>query len=197
VHERRSRGAQRATHRGPWGTQRAVRGRIRPAGTVGGVAIYLVRHAKAERRSTWKEDDALRPLSEDGHWQADQLTARLEAVATGRLVSSPARRCVETLQPLAARLGRGVETDLRLFEDRDARAAIDLLEELPDGSVVSSHGDVIPSVVRALARDGLEVHGEPIWTKASVWVLNRARGRWTTAEAWAPPTRPDTQPADD
>jgi 8-oxo-dGTP diphosphatase len=169
----------------------------RPAGTVGGVAIYLVRHAKAERRSTWHGDDALRPLSEDGRWQSDQLTARLETVATGRLVSSPARRCVETLRPLATRLGRGVETDLRLFEDRDARGAIALLEELPDGSVVSSHGDVIPSVVRALARDGLEVHGEPVWKKASVWVLNRARGRWTTAEAWAPPTRPDARPDDD
>jgi len=166
-------------------------------GTVATVTIYLVRHAKALRRSTWEDDDALRPLSDDGRWQADQLVGRLAALATGRIVSSPARRCVETLRPLATRLGRDVETDLRLYEDRGAAGAIALLEELPDGSVVSSHGDVIPSVVRALARGGLEMRGKPDWRKASVWALERTRGAWTAGEAWAPPRPEGSAGADD
>lgn len=153
------------------------------------MAIYLVRHAKALRRSTWEDDDALRPLSDDGRWQADQLVGRLAALVTGRIVSSPARRCVETLRPLATRLGRDVETDLRLYEERGAAGAIALLEELPDGSVVSSHGDMIPAVVRGLARGGLEMRGKPDWRKASVWALERARGEWIAGEAWAPPRR--------
>jgi len=170
--------------------------RPRASGTFVAVTIYLVRHAKALRRATWEDDDALRPLGEDGRWQADQLAARLGSLVTGRIVSSPARRCVETVRPLATRLGRDVETDLRLFEDRGAGGAIELLAELPEGSIASSHGDVIPSVVRALAREGLEVRGRPDWRKASVWALERSHGArdgrvaWVAGEAWAPPKPP-------
>ena len=39
--------------------------------------LYLVRHAKAEKRSSWEGPDALRPLSEAGTRQAEGLGERL------------------------------------------------------------------------------------------------------------------------
>ena len=66
--------------------------------------------------------------------------------------------------------------------------ALDLLESLPDGSVLCSHGDVIPDTMAALERRGCTFVGEPNWRKASVWVLTRNdAGQVIEATAWPPP----------
>ena len=155
--------------------------------------LYLVRHAKAGSRSEWRGDDRLRPLSKPGFAQsaaiADLLTPLCEG---GRLVSSPFLRCVQTLEPLAAALGTTVELDERLAEDHGFEGVLDLLETLPDGSALSSHGDVIPETISALARRGSEIVGEPDWRKGSIWVLTRepqSGGEIVSAAAWPPPSR--------
>lgn len=150
--------------------------------------LYLVRHAKAGSRSEWVGDDHLRPLSSKGRLQSESLADRLAPLATGELVSSPYLRCVETLQPLAARLESAVRSDERLAEDTGYVGALALLAELPDGSVLCSHGDVIPETIGALQRRGTAVLTEPDWRKASVWVLERdGDGTITSATVWAPP----------
>ncbi len=150
--------------------------------------LYFVRHAKAGSRSEWVGDDRLRPLSGKGRAQSEKVADRLVEVATGDLVSSPYLRCVETLQPLAARLDTAVRADDRLAEDTGFTGALELLAELPDGSVLCSHGDVIPETIGALQRRGTDIVGEPDWRKASVWVLDRAAdGTIVTATVWPPP----------
>ena len=150
--------------------------------------LYFVRHAKAGSRSDWVGDDRLRPLSSKGRVQSEALADRLADVANGALVSSPYLRCIETLQPLAERLGGAVRADDRLAEDTGFSGALELLAELPDGSVLCSHGDVIPETIGALQRRGTTIVGEPDWRKASVWVLTRdAAGEFTSATAWPPP----------
>jgi 8-oxo-dGTP diphosphatase len=150
--------------------------------------LYLVRHAKAGSRSHWVGDDRLRPLSAKGRAQSEALAARLAPLVTGDLVSSPYLRCIETLQPLAARLDTAVRTDERLAENTGFAGTVDLLGELPDGSVLSSHGDVIPDTISALQRRGTAVLSEPDWRKASVWVLERdTDGSIGAATVWAPP----------
>jgi 8-oxo-dGTP diphosphatase len=150
--------------------------------------LYFVRHAKAGSRSQWVGDDRLRPLSDKGRAQSEALAAQLADVATGVLVSSPYLRCVETLQPLAERVDGAVRADDRLAEDTGFAGALELLGELPDGSVVCSHGDVIPETIGALQRRGTTIVGEPDWRKASVWALTRdAAGEITHATAWPPP----------
>lgn len=150
--------------------------------------LYFVRHAKAGSRSEWVGDDRLRPLSSKGRVQSEALADRLADVATGTLVSSPYLRCVETLQPLAERLQSAVRADDRLAEDTGFTGALELLVALPDGSVLCSHGDVIPETIGALQRRGTAIVGEPDWRKASVWVLTRdAAGDVTHATAWPPP----------
>lgn len=152
------------------------------------MSLYLVRHAKAGERSSWTGDDRARPLSRKGRRQSDALAIRLAPLATGSLVSSPYVRCVQTLEPLATALGTGVKLDERLAEEQPAAGAIRLLDELPDGSVLCSHGDVIPATILDLARRGLELRSEPEWRKASVWVIERSRnGRYSRARAWPPP----------
>jgi len=150
--------------------------------------LYLVRHAKAGSRFDWNGDDRLRPLTKPGRRQADTLAARLAALATGELISSPYLRCVETLQPLAERLQRGVRTDDRLAEGQRFSGALELLDEVADGAVLCSHGDVIPDTIDALQRRGCEVVGEPDWRKGSVWVLERAEhGAVVSASCWPAP----------
>lgn len=152
------------------------------------MSLYLVRHAKAGERSSWTGPDEARPLSKKGRRQSDAIALRLAPLAAGGLVSSPYVRCVQTLEPLAAALGTSVRLDDRLAEENPAAAAIELLDELDDGSVLCSHGDVIPATIDELTRRGLDLRSEPDWRKGSVWVIDRSpKGRYTRARAWPPP----------
>lgn len=154
------------------------------------MSLYLVRHAKAGERHAWDGDDESRPLSTKGHKQAAAVCHRLAKHTSGVLVSSPYVRCVQTLEPLAVRLGTTVAVDQRLAEGAAFEDTLALLDELDDGAVLCSHGDVIPSTVDALVRRGLHVRSVPDWRKASVWVIDRnGKGRYTRARVWPPPGR--------
>ena len=150
--------------------------------------LYLVRHAKAGSRSQWVGDDRPRPLTEAGHAQAQLLADLLGPVAAGELVSSPYLRCIQTIEPLGERVGRSVRADERLAEDTGFEGALALLGELPDGSVLCSHGDVIPATIGALQRRGCIIRNEPDWRKASTWVITRtADGEFAEATCLPPP----------
>lgn len=152
------------------------------------MAIYLVRHAKAGQRSEWLGDDAVRPLSKKGHRQAVAIAARLATCGPTQLVTSPAVRCRQTLEPLAELAKLAIRDDDRLAEGSAFERTLALLDEVPDGAVLCSHGDVIPDVIMALVRRGMAVDGEPDWRKASVWQLERGGDRTVVrAQAWPPP----------
>ncbi len=79
-------------------------------------------------------------------------------------------------------------TDDRLAEEQGFDGALELLATLPEGSVLCSHGDVIPDTIGALERRGTTIAGTPEWRKASVWVLLREGAQGITrAAAWPPP----------
>jgi 8-oxo-dGTP diphosphatase len=150
--------------------------------------LYVVRHAKAGSRSDWEGDDALRPLSKAGDRQAAAIARRLVKRGATTLVSSPAVRCVQTLEPLAHLLSQAVDTDERLGEGTAFPAVLELCAELPDGAVMCSHGDVIPELLDALVRRGCELTSPPDWRKASTWVLRRdGDGTISSAKCWPPP----------
>lgn len=154
------------------------------------MALHLVRHAKAGSREHWSGHDRDRPLTTPGRAQAERLADRPELAAAPRLLSSPYVRCVQTLQPLAARLALSVEPATELAEGGRFEAVLALLSELPDGAVLCSHGDVIPDVVAALERRGATVRGEPDWRKGSTWVLERTGSAITAMRAVPPPSAP-------
>jgi 8-oxo-dGTP diphosphatase len=152
------------------------------------MSLYLVRHAKAGERRSWSGDDRERPLSAKGWRQSKELAQRLSAHQVTHLVSSPYLRCIQTLEPLAEATGLSVDVDDRLCEGESFSGVLDLLDELPDGGVLSSHGDIIPETIDALVRRGLEVRSAPDWRKSSVWVIERNdKGRYTRARVWPPP----------
>ena len=72
--------------------------------------IYLVRHAHAE----WRDDDN-RPLSNAGVKAARLVAERLASQPIVAVYTSPSRRSIETIEPLARRLGLHPEVvaDLR------------------------------------------------------------------------------------
>lgn len=152
------------------------------------MAVFLVRHAKAGSRSDWPADDVLRPLSKSGRRQADALARRLAPLTHGPLISSPFVRCVQTLEPLADAGHRIVQTDERLAEEASFGGALELIAGAVDGTVLCSHGDVIPATLAALERRGATIVSDPDWRKATVWVLERDQsGAVTSATCWPPP----------
>lgn len=150
--------------------------------------LYLVRHAKAGERRLWKGDDIDRPLSKKGWKQSEALADRLAKLDPQLLCSSPYVRCVQTLEPLAERLGSTVHVDARLTEDEPVGPVLEMIAELPGGSVMCSHGDVIPATIRAIVKRGATLRTPADWRKASVWVLRRnKRGQIVHATVWPPP----------
>lgn len=150
--------------------------------------IYLVRHAKAGERRVWQGDDVLRPLSKHGWKQAAAIGKRLAGQAS-TLHSSPYVRCVQTLEPLAERMGCPILDEPRLYEGQPFEPVLELLNEVADGAVLCSHGDIIPDVIQALSRRGMEVQTPPDWRKASIWVLKRRGEHISKGKVWPPPTK--------
>ena len=149
---------------------------------------YLVRHAKAGSRRDWEGPDECRPVTAAGRLQAEAIAEHLRDSPITRLLSSPYLRCVQTLEPLAKELGLEVECDDDLAEGAGFEPVLTLLDELPDHSVLCSHGDVIPETLRALERRGLEFRGLRDTRKGSIVVLERDdTGRWARATSIGPP----------
>lgn len=153
--------------------------------------VLLVRHAKAGRRGHSVGPDRERRLTRSGRRQADALAVLLGprvavpggARPTGRVVSSPYPRCVETVEPLAHRLGVVVELDDALAEGRAADGALGIVGGLGrGGGVVCSHGDVIGELLLCLDEGGVplldtagrRVEGLLPVPKGGTWVLEHA-----------------------
>jgi len=152
--------------------------------------MYLVRHGKAGERGDWEGPDSDRPLSKRGRRQADGLWKALGKPKVRRVLSSPAVRCQQTVAPLAHRNGLRVEPREELAEGAPIEPLLHLLEKLPDDTVLCSHGDVIPELVRALARRGVVIDGQPDWRKGATWILERDDHAFTRAHAVAPADAP-------
>jgi 8-oxo-dGTP diphosphatase len=126
--------------------------------------MLLLRHAWAGDRQKWEGDDRERPLDERGRRDATELVAQLERFTIEEILTSPYRRCLETVVPLAR--ARGLEIDVReeLGEERQWTDGHALVRSLAGRDVlICGHG-------------GLEatVPGAPKWKKGAVLVLGPA-----------------------
>jgi 8-oxo-dGTP diphosphatase len=151
--------------------------------------LYVVRHAHAGSKAAWEGPDGDRPLSRRGHKQATGIAEHLSGVGVSRLVSSPAVRCVQTLEPLADRLGLLVDADDRLLEGADGDEALSLAAELSEertAAVICSHGDVVPDMLRILKAGTTRFRDPVVWPKGSIWVLTHDGAGWGKAR-YIPP----------
>lgn len=154
------------------------------------MTLYLVRHADAKSRSGWHGPDVARPLTKKGERQASGLAAALGGADLRVLQSSPAVRCVDTLAPLAAGLGVDVAVTDALMEGADPAEAMDLLVagiRRRHGTVLCTHGDIIPELLRRLARDGVPLRGGDRWAKGSTWELAVVGGEVVSGRYHPPP----------
>jgi exopolyphosphatase/guanosine-5'-triphosphate,3'-diphosphate pyrophosphatase len=158
--------------------------------------LYLVRHAKALKRARFSDRDELRPLVAPGWRQAEGLRELVADVAVERLVSSPAVRCRQTLEPLARERGIPLELDRRLAEGAGVRGALELIDEL-DGvpAVFCSHGDLIPGLLERLMAGHPDWNSELRCEKGSVWVVEGTNGGPLRARYEAPRSA-DGEPAE-
>jgi 8-oxo-(d)GTP phosphatase len=141
------------------------------------VTIHLVRHASAGARGSGAAD-LDRQLDDEGLEQALRLVDALADSGIERILTSPAVRCRQTVEPLAAKLGIEIEMVPDLVEGRRAAPVVAMINRLVSAgssAVLSSHGDMIPLVLEALAGGGVPLAGDKC-QKGSIWELRTADG---------------------
>lgn len=138
--------------------------------------LFLIRHAVAGVRNNHDPSDDQRPLDELGRRQAQTIAAEWSEPVEA-IYSSPARRCVQTVEPLAQKLGLRVQIAPELFEGASSSRSIEYVRSFTGRSVVlCSHGDVIPDVLRALAAGGTMLDNRHC-AKGSIWRLDNSTER--------------------
>ena len=158
----------------------------------------LVRHANAGHKRHWSGPDAERPLSIRGWAQAEGLLDTLADLRVERLLTSPSRRCRQTLLPLAAALDLDLESVDDLGTDGDLDRLVDLLAAGDsDGAVLCTHGEVLGELFARLRARGHPRREPTAREKGSTWLLEgAAAGRGPAPHAWwpsesAPTERPE------
>jgi len=137
------------------------------------VTVYLIRHAKAGDRDTWRDDDRLRPLSGRGHRQARLLVDLLLDAKFDRVLSSPFVRCMETVVPIAGTRGLPVEPVEALAEGARLDEALALVRKHSlAGALLCMHGDVMPMLLDHYASVGIDIDDARQWPKGCTWVLD-------------------------
>ncbi|WP_284327882.1 histidine phosphatase family protein [Demequina litorisediminis] len=119
-------------------------------------AFVLVRHARAKRRKAWKGPDARRPITKRGTLRAHELVSLFAAFGARRIDSSPARRCVATVEPYAAASGIEIKTHESLTEPGHAEAPLATAKTFvgllgKSGSrVVCAHRPTLPTIIEMM-----------------------------------------------
>ena len=108
--------------------------------------------------------------------QAAAIADVLAPFDIARIGSSPAVRCVQTVQPLADKRSLRIDLHPALGEEASTEQTWQLVTELItlDGDTVAcSHGNIIPPLLDRLHRRGVEVVAEE-WSchKGSIWTLD-------------------------
>ena len=139
--------------------------------------VLLVRHGDAGHSRDWRGDDTLRPLDDRGRRQAEALEELAEGRAVSRILSSPAHRCTQTVEPLALARRLPVEHRQELAEGASGDDVRALVKELVDEetAVLCTHGDVVELLLGRQSEKG------------STWVLEPDGGRLAPAEYLPPP----------
>jgi 8-oxo-dGTP diphosphatase len=149
--------------------------------------VYLVRHAHAGDKHQRPGRDEDRPLSVPGHREAHGLLARLRDYPITRILTSPALRCVQTVEPLSLRRAVPIEVVDALRVDSPVEGLLELVTHPGlESTVLCGHGEQIGELLRQLA-DGELLVDEPLrWAKGSTWVLDTNQRRVVGARYLAP-----------
>jgi 8-oxo-(d)GTP phosphatase len=121
--------------------------------------LIVLRHAKAESRDDWP-DDLKRPLTEGGAERAEALVPLLSAYGVRRVISSPAVRCIQTVEPFADGISTFLEIDDRLSEDTrfaDVNRSISAILDHKKPVVLCTHRPTLPWILDAVDADPVDL----------------------------------------
>ncbi|WP_218974854.1 NUDIX hydrolase [Streptomyces sp. NP160] len=127
------------------------------AGALDTWPLVVVRHGHAHPKTAWGRSDDERPLAAPGRRQAERLPELLTAWQPKRVVSSPWRRCTDTVEPYLQASGAKLKTRGRLTEDahrRDPGRAAKLVRKLLGKGrpvMLCTHRPVLSTVFGELA----------------------------------------------
>lgn len=142
--------------------------------------MVVVRHGCAGRKEDWQGPDDERPLDAAGEEQARALAEALADLEVRRLLSSPARRCTDTLEPLASKLGLEIER----MDLLGAKAAPGTLMELlaapsSSGAVLCTHGEAMAPLLEWLTTHGCRPgpgSDDQLLAKGTAWLVEMDGG---------------------
>jgi 8-oxo-dGTP diphosphatase len=149
--------------------------------------VHLVRHADAGARGSWSGTDVERPLTKRGQRQAERLVGLLEGQAISRILSSPATRCRQTVEPLALARGLHVEDENLLFETTPWKETLEFIRGVEEACVMCSHREPIQYLIDHLVLRGVMRRPAARWPKGSTWALTVQDGDIMAAQYIPPP----------
>jgi len=134
--------------------------------------LLVVRHAHAGRRSAYRGDDRVRPLSPRGKARARELVPLLVEYRPQRILSSPYVRCCASVQPTAEALGLPVESVDELAEGHGNEAVRLLATMGGESAILCTHGDVAAEMLEVLVPDPKSPDRKAYrLQKGEVWVV--------------------------
>ncbi|MEA9985810.1 NUDIX hydrolase [Subtercola sp. RTI3] len=119
-------------------------------------ALIALRHAKTIPGTEFDGPDALRTLTHRGRNDANVIVPSLRAFGAEVIVSSTARRCLETVAPFAEATSIRVRATDRISQDAfedgtsDVRHVVAKRVRKLRSSILCSHGPVLPEIVREI-----------------------------------------------
>jgi 8-oxo-dGTP diphosphatase len=123
--------------------------------------LIILRHAKAMARSDWKGgkavEDGRRPLHEFGKQQAKALIPTIAAFGPKQVVSSPWKRCKDTVTPYATKKKLAVIERHQLSELGNAKRpsrTSDVIQDFVERNksvVICTHRPSLPTILKTLS----------------------------------------------
>jgi 8-oxo-dGTP diphosphatase len=145
--------------------------------------LILLRHAQAVDRKEWTGDEGDRPLTAQGVRQVQALTETMHVFGLESIHSSDALRCLDTVRPIAEKLGLEFQIVEKLSEHqyhRNKKSAAKYIKALfaqDEPILICGHNPALSKIVKKWARR-LDLYKEDFALgKGDAFILHRSKGR--------------------
>jgi phosphohistidine phosphatase SixA len=141
------------------------------------MTVYIVRHSLAVPRKEWEGNDVDRPLTKRGVAQSEVVARWSTGIELSSIMSSPTRRCLDTVAGVAAAHDLPVLTrsELAIGDTQLAKDLVSALLAEDLDVLICTHGENVLPILRDIRPRAIS--GKKWASKGSVWTLmNSDRG---------------------